>query len=329
MSEWWRSPATFAGGSLAGALILAVYLGLLASDHATRPAPFAETQPQPTRSAIVAAETVSDSKPLAPAAARPAPAVAAATCPTKPLAMQRDAQDGRFQLDAVLASNSPAQPGAYLAVAREAAQDGRLRDAEVALLAACHLTERASGSQSVPLADLKTELGQEYVVLAAEAADDQQRQLLLQRAATLLTESANAYAAALGRESSKARMAQQRLASLREPGILHAGRGALSGPNTNVMGAARESAEAHEPLGAGDSCSGSAARQLICSDPELAQMESDMRRLHAQASSVTRDARGMRQRDSHALAVRDSGCQDKACLKRWFAQRRSQLLAEF
>jgi hypothetical protein len=89
------------------------------------------------------------------------------------------------------------------------------------------------------------------------------------------------------------------------------------------MGAAREHIE--PPAAA---LRGPSAR-LIREDPELAQLERDIERLHEQASRVTRDPRGLSQRDSQALAARESGCHDKACLLRWYAQRRSQLLAEF
>jgi hypothetical protein len=88
-----------------------------------------------------------------------------------------------------------------------------------------------------------------------------------------------------------------------------------------VLGGARDTAQENAPR--------SSARQLISSDPELAQLESDIGRLQAQASRVTRDPNGLRRRDAEAQARRDAQCEDKSCLLRWYAQRRSQLLNEF
>lgn len=71
------------------------------------------------------------------------------------------------------------------------------------------------------------------------------------------------------------------------------------------------------------------APALIRSDPELTQLEADVARLRAQAASVARDPEGLRQRSERALAQRDAQCRDKACLLRWYAQRKRELFAEF
>jgi hypothetical protein len=242
----------------------------------------------------------------------------ARTCPSQALAAPQGPADGRFALESALASADHVDPAAYVTVAREAAQQGRVRDAEVALLAACHLAERASGSQSVALADLKSRIAQQYAALAASQPAGA-REGLLQRASALLSETAITYAATLGRDAPRTRSAEQQLASLRDPATLQRARAELRN-DTRVMGAAPRAAP--EPASA-------PASRLISTDPELAQMERDMERLRAQASSVTRDPGGMHRRDSQALAQRDAACQDKACLLRWYAQRRSQLLDEF
>jgi hypothetical protein len=324
MDKKWLTPSTMLGGSAAGAVLLAAYLGVLAF-NAPDPDPPAPTATSPLPAAV---QHAGASGPGTPATAGPERLATAATCPTQALSPVRGTEDGRFVLDAALKLADPADPGAFVTVAREAAQEGRLRDAEVALLAACHVAERASGSQSVAVADLKSQIGQQYVAFASGAGADAQREGLLQRAATLLNESAGTYAALLGTNASKTRIAEQRLASLRDPANLQVARGAAAQPSTSVMGAVRRPDDAQEAF-AGSRCGGSASRRLICADPELAQLESDMQRLHAQASRVARDPRGMRQRDAHAEARRDSGCQDKGCLLRWYAQRRTQLLREF
>lgn len=325
MSKVFVSPATFVGGSLAGALLLAAWFG--AFTRAPEPAP----APTPTQRPAVAAQA--DAPPerppqvVAAAAAPPQEVALAASCPTQVLLAPVGPGDGRFTLESVLSSAAQVEPSAYLTVARESAHHGRLHDAEVALLAACHAAEKVSGSHSVAVADLKTQIAQQYVALAAAEAAGAARDELLQRAATLLSKSAITYSAALGREASKTRLAEQRLASLHDPATLQRARTeADSGAGTSVMGAAPRSAEEAAERTPGP---GGAASRLVSSDPELAQLESDLRRLHAQASSVTRDPAGLRRRDSQALAQRDARCEDKACLLRWYAQRRNQLLDEF
>lgn len=337
MSKVFRSPAAFVGGALAGALIVAVWLGASTREAGPEPAPTAPPQAVLTAPATPAATAPPGASPLATATQPGAPAQLQAravapgtTCPTEPLMAASGGGDGRFALDAALAKGAQVEPSAYLSVARESAQHGRMRDAEVALLAACHVAEQASGSQSVPVADLKAQIAQQYVTLAAAEGAAGARDDLLQRAAALLSETAITYSTALGREASKTRLAEQRLASLHDPATLQRARAdANADPGTRMMGAAPGSAQEAQDDHAGGRMRGAAGR-LISSDPELAQLERDMQRLHAQARSVTRDPSGLQRRDGQALAQRDAACgDDKGCLVRWYAQRRAQLLDEF
>jgi len=325
MSRVFLSPATLVGGSLAGAFLLAAWLGAFTGEQEPAAEP---TQSRPV--ALAPAAVMQSPAPEGPAAAQPV--ALAPNCPSQALTAARSEGDGRFALQSALSAGAHVEPAAFIAVARESAQQGHLRDAEVALLAACHVAAKAAANPSVTVADLKTQIAQQYVALAAAEPADGARDGLLQRAATLLSESAITYSAALGRHASKTRLAEQRLASLREPATLQRARSeAKDDAQTRVMGAAPLTVdEARNAQGAESRAarSGSAAR-LISSDPELAQLERDMERLHAQVRSVTRDPAGLRQRDGQALAQRDSACQDKACLLRWYAQRRSQLLDEF
>lgn len=311
MDKQWRSTGLFAAGALAGGVLaLAGYLGWmdskpLATQENASPVAMAPAMPSP--------QPVSQSA----AAANPVQAVAlASSCPSQPLAASGADGDGQFALEPALAAGTRSEPQAYLAVAREAAGQGRLRDAEVALLAACHVTEEAAGRDSAPLADVKSQLGQHYVMLASREEGEEARDGLLQRASLLFADSANAYASALGRNASKTRMAEQRLASVRSPETLRA---ALrpQPPATSVLGAAQVP-ERIAP-----------APQLIRTDPELAQLESDLQRLQAQAASVSRDQAGVQRRGAQAVARRDAQCHDRACLLQWYAQRRAQLLDEF
>jgi hypothetical protein len=212
-----------------------------------------------------------------------------------------------------------AKTSALVAVAREAQQQGRSRDAEVALIAACHAAEREAGARSAPVADVKSQLGQHYVALSAHAGSEPQREQLHRRAEGLWSDSAQAYASALGRSASKTRLANQRLASLQAM--------APANPATARMGAARGTSESAQQ--AAQALANVPVPALARSDPELAQLQRDLDRLHAQAARVARDPAGMRRREAQALAQRDARCQDKACLLRWYAQRRRQLLAEF
>ena len=304
MDTSWRSSSWLAAGALgAGIVVLAIYLGWFRPE----PAP-----PAPERAAAAPEAVV-------PITATPTPqsVAQASSCPGQPLAVARTDADGRFELEPVLASTSNADAGAFLAVAREASQQGRPHDAEVALLAACHVAEQAAGARSSPLADVKSHLGQQYVELAAREQADDVREGLLQRASAMFADSAQVYAAVLGRQASKTRMAEERLAAVRAPETLRAALRESPAPSTGTMGAAPATVQRGQP------------NVLLRSDPELAQMEYDLQRLRSQAATVTRDPRGLEARHQQALAQRDARCQDKACLQRWYAQRRAQLLDEF
>ncbi|HET8747931.1 MAG TPA: hypothetical protein VFM98_20200 [Ramlibacter sp.] len=324
MSRVFSSPATFVGGSLVGGLLLAAWLGAFTGTEE----PAAPTPP-PGPAALAPAPSPQPVVAETPAPPQAQAVALAPNCPSEALTAPRGEGDGRFVLASALNAGAHVQPEAFIAVARESARKGHGRDAEVALLAACHLAARGARSPSVEEADLKTQIAQQYVALAAAEPAEGAREGLLQRAAAMLSESAITYSSALGRHASKTRLAEERLASLREPATLQRARSeAKDESETRVMGAARQSApEAQEPEAR--AARTAPAARLISSDPELAQLERDMERLHAQARSVTRDPGGMRQRDRQALAQRDSACHDKACLLQWYAQRRSQLLDEF
>ena len=290
----------------AAVAVLAAYLGGLAS------APRAQ-------------EVAARSAAAQPAAAGVPPAAQAvvtipseelvSTCPEQPLLPARGPADGQFLLPPEAAAENG--PSGFVAAAREAAQEGRVRDAEVALLAACRAAEGTAGASSAPVGDAKSQLARHYVAQLARAGEEQ-REALRGRAAMLWEQSAQAYAASLGRNASKTRMARESLAALQ-----------LSVPEPQVattrMGAARELSVTSER----QLQSAPAAPLLVGSDPELAQLDRDLQRLRVQAIRVARDPAGMRRREAQALAQRNARCRDKACLLQWYAQRRRQLLAEF
>lgn len=302
----------FVAGSLAGgAVVLAVYLGY-----------FAPQLPQP---AVYSRPDVPVQDPPAPAQAAVAMATAMVpgTCPSAPIVQAAAEGDGLFQLDTALAVRPQPEASAFLAVAREAAEAGRARDAEVAYIAACHAIEQADGAQSAPLADLKSQLGQHYMTLAGRAADAAQRESLLDRASRLFEQGATAYAAALGKNASKTRLAQQRAAAAREPAawmpapaapvVVSAEPAAPPVPDTSRLGSARQSLAERPPL----------------RSEELSQVDSDLQRLYAQARAVTRDPAGLQRRHQQALAQREACRGDEACLRNWASQRKRQLFEEF
>jgi hypothetical protein len=293
-----------AAGAVAGAAVLVAYLG----GGARRPPadPSAAPAAQSTQAPVAA-------RPLV----QPQAISIAGSCPGEVLAEAGGARDGLFQLQPALSPD--AKVSALLAVAHEAQQQDRVRDAEVALIAACHAAQREGGPRSASLADVKSQLGQHYLGLATRTADEPRRQQLHQRAQALWAQSADAYAASLGPHASKTRLAQQRLASLEQV--------VASNPATATMGAAPGTSA--ETGRAANAATNLPMPALVRSDPELAQLESDLQRLQEQARRVSRDPAGMRRREAQALAQRDARCQDKACLVRWYAQRRRQLLAEF
>ena len=319
-----RTSRWFAAGAVGGAVI--VIVAWLAMYGTSRPpwkkelAPHSQLQPAPASAT----------------AARPAPAAAASaiatssvpisasTCPPQPaVPINASRSDGAFALEAALETRPLPSASAFIAVGREAVQQGRARDAEVAFIAACHVAERLGGSHSAPIADAKSQLGEHYIAVASSAGTPDTSQVLFQRATALFSESADAYSVALGKNASRTRLAEQRLAAVRT-GSVNEARARMPTPmqDSTVMGAARSSIVVDEDARAH-------IRALISADPELAQLESDLGRLQAQASRVTRDPGGLRKRDAEAQVRRDAQCSDKPCLVRWYAQRRSQLLNEF
>jgi hypothetical protein len=317
----YRSTLLFAAGSLAGgAAVLAVYLNFIAP----------QVPPSTVYSPADAQSVVGESPPASQLVATTPQVVPvqvpAGTCPPQAVGPATSEADGQFQLARALAMQPLPDESAFLAVAREAAQQGRQRDAEVAYIAACHMAEQATGAHSAPVADIKSQLGQHYAALARSTSDAGVRDTLLQRAGTLFSQGADAYAAALGKNASKTRMAQQRLASLADP--------ALSDPSLRTPAASAivvsEEREARTP---DTSRLGSARTSLADRPParseDLGKVDSDLERLYAQARAVSSDPAGVQRRHQQALAQRSACRGDSECLRDWAAQRKRQLFEEF
>lgn len=318
MSEAWRKALIFAAGLLLGGVLAAwAYRTWVAPGPVSSPLVLVRVpgepalkEPAPPAAALPAEEPGGVRTALAPVpAARTAPS--ADSCPFEPMVARQGPPDGRFALQAALSIRSTSNPSAFLAVAREAAAQGRPRDAEVALIASCRVAGQALGAYAEELAHAKSQLGQFYAELGSQENAAGQRAELLRRAETLFTDSVRAYSAALGSNASETRMAQQRLAAFKPADGGDAGV-ALDAPVPEAK------------------CQASASARAVCADPELAQLDRDLARLGAQAASVTADAEGFRRRQKQAWSRRESTCGgNKACLRDWYAQRKRQLFNEF
>lgn len=282
------------GVAVAGvAILVAVLLGItLILGRLTQPAN-APAQPAGAAAAQPGAESVA--LPGTVQAAAPGGA-----CAFDPLIPARGSGDGRFDADAALASAEPPGSRAFVAVADEAAAQQRWRDAEVALIAACRVAAPAGAAPTVPLANAQSKLARFYTDYARRQGDGPRPELRV-RAQDLLTASAATYESILGKDASRTRMAAKQAEALARGSVT----GAESGAGTAVMGGPLPGTE------------------------ELGQVQEDLGRLHAQAASVTRDPEGFRRRAVQADARRLACSGDEGCLRRWYAQRRAQLLDEF
>ena len=305
----------------AGAACAAVLAGwayvtwVAAPSSAITPASAALATSEAATSAAAPAAVAVPSQPVVAAAPPPS-----STCDFEPLVAGRDAGDGRFQLEPALALDRSAEAGPFLAVAEEAAAEGRNRDTEVALIAACRIAGRM-GARTAVVADVQSRLAQHYAAVAAHA-DETAREDLLGRAETLLGGSIEAYSAVLGRQASKTRLAQRRLATLRETPVA---REQVVQPDASAQ---------ERTAGTAGTTSMGAARSSLGSLPpgaseDVGQMDADLQRLYAQANAVSRDRAGLQRRHQQALAARSNCRGDEGCLRQWYAQRKRQLFDEF
>ena len=288
---------------VAAVVVLAVSLGWLLL-HGE---PAAPPESEVTQAPAVAAPPAAPATPVAAAPQEPhkdavaAVSVAAAPgggpCEFDPIVPQGRASDGQFMIDAALATSGDARSSAFLTGAREAANEGRPRDAEVAYIVACRLEARASSSPTVPLAGILNLLGQHYVSAAAVTSTEESRRELLARGRELLDASVKGYNAVLGASAARTQQASQQLAAItRGEAVAKVESPERVPPSLPIVD--------HEAEGY---C---AAGRIAC-DAQLVQMDNDLRRLRAQAESVSRDRNGLRRRAAQAEARREA-CPDRA-----------------
>ncbi|MDB5928641.1 MAG: hypothetical protein JWR60_348 [Polaromonas sp.] len=72
----------------------------------------------------------------------------------------------------------------------------------------------------------------------------------------------------------------------------------------------------------------SAPEVMICSDAELSRLDRELGRLYAQAKAATSNRAAFRRQQEHEWQMRETICRDRACLLRWYAQRKNQLQAD-
>lgn len=184
---------------------------------------------------------------------------------------------------------------------------------EARLLDRCHRLA-ALGSATVQLAEVQAQLAQLYGRALLGGAPAPLQPQLTARTRLMLASSAAVYDTVLGPLASRTQLAARRLARVREGDVEVATRPpravATDGSGTQVLSAAGSRASAQ------------------ASAPDLAQLAGDLARLRMQAEAVSHDPEGLRARSAQAEAAR-ARCTDDACLRRWYARRRAELLAEF
>ncbi len=150
--------------------------------------------------------------PAADKQAATAPAVAttqAANCAFAPVLAPAPKGDGLFALPADPRDATAADAAAYVVVGRDAATQGRPRDAEVAFMTSCRM---AGPNDAAELAEAKYQLGSHYVTAAS--IDAAARPEALKRAQALLSDSVALYGARLGLDNGRTRLAAASLASV-------------------------------------------------------------------------------------------------------------------
>jgi hypothetical protein len=70
----------------------------------------------------------------------------------------------------------------------------------------------------------------------------------------------------------------------------------------------------------------SAAEVIICSDPELSQLDRELGRVYARAKNSTSNPAAFRRQQEEEWRMRESICRNRDCLLRWYARRHEQLM---
>jgi hypothetical protein len=143
-------------------------------------------------------------------AARAEPVAAApqaSACQDPPLLAAAGAADGQFGAPPETVDKTRYDVTAYLAVGDDAAQQGRVRDAEVAFLTACRIAGYVAEDDPSVLGDAAYRLGRHYLAVAAADPTGIPREQQLGRAEALFRLGMQAHAMRLGQSHQKTRLA--------------------------------------------------------------------------------------------------------------------------
>lgn len=272
-------------------------------------------------------------------AQRPAPVPQQrAACPLLPATPVAGSKDGQFALQTDLKDMTASNMASFIILGKEAAAAGRPRDAEVAFLMSCRVADKLKGPDSVESANAKYQLGWLYARLALEdGLGKASSSELRRRAQRLYADSFGTYQAALGPDHEKTRFAAEGLATLERPlspvpegtskpypaSVLRSpsSQDASAVPATRYPGAG-------VPAGPSFNCAKarSVPEKIICSDAELARLDRELGRVHAQARHAASDSAAFRRQNNEEWRWREQTCRDRECLLDWYAQRYEQLV---
>jgi hypothetical protein len=274
------------------------------------------------------------------------PQSAPVACDFEPLIPPNGGADGHASIEHPFPAGPRARAKVFLRAADAAAAQGRARDVEVALLAACRASDAASDRPTLPFARVLGLLGERYAAAAARTESQVLQEQLVSRARHVLALSAKTYDSALGPNAATSRRAWQRVTELEQDVLAASDLPASSDllPRVRLAPAPQPQRVQATPAATAATIATARARPQPAqrlprpeppqqrpapgSDPEIMQLAADLARLRAQAESVSDDRAGFRQRAAAAQAER-AQCADAACLRRWYAKRRRELLAEF
>ena len=261
-------------------------------------------------------------------------------CPLQPSASAASEKDGKFPLQADVSGLIVADIASFIAIGKEAASAGRLRDAEVAFLMSCRVAEKLKGAESVESAEAKLQLGAHHARLAL-GADSVNRAEVLRQAELLYSDSASVYFSKYGESHEKSRLAAEGLATVRktlaqgdlvpmqplvtqsQPRQVNVEEGSLRAPlvlqNQSAIRRSRPSFDCTKAR--------SVPEKMICSDAELSRLDHELARVYRRAGKLTSDRAAFQRQTNLEWRIRETTCRDRECLLRWYANRQDQLVS--
>jgi hypothetical protein len=172
-------------------------------------------------------------------------------------------KDAQFTLATDVIDKTASDVLAYQSVAADMRNNGRVRDAEVALITSCRIAAQVVGADSGELADAKYQLARHYaMVAAARGAMEPAGKDQLARAETLFNESMQLHTARLGSSHEKTRLAAAGV-TLAKQAVALAAMLPLSAPLPDAAVAA-----ASAPVAASSATVATATRKKPKAEPE-------------------------------------------------------------